>query len=154
MAIRSGLKAQVHAVLAKQGVSVRASDMFGVFGRAQLDRLALDAPYRARVDSLLRLIDAFDFEVDAVGARLRAQLAGEPGYQALLSVPGVGPVLAGIFYAEIGDVQRFPTARHLCSWAGLTPLRVGYHGAPRVDHQARIEAGAVGGDRSGAETGH
>jgi transposase len=23
--------------------------------------------------------------------------------------------------AEIGDVSRFPTGRHLCSWAGLTP---------------------------------
>ena len=53
-------------------------------------------------------------------ARLRAQLAGEAGYRALLSVPGVVPVLAGIFYAEIGQVHRFPTARHLCSWAGLT----------------------------------
>jgi transposase len=121
VAIRSGLKAQVHAVLAKQGVTMRASDIFGVFGRAQLGRLALDAPYRARVDSLLRLIEAFDFEVDTVSARLQAQLAGEAGYQALLSVPGVGPVLAGIFVAEIGQVHRFPTARHLCSWAGLTP---------------------------------
>ena len=32
--LRSGLKAQVHAVLAKEGVLVRATDMFGVFGRA------------------------------------------------------------------------------------------------------------------------
>ena len=23
--------------------------------------------------------------------------------------------------AEIGDVDRFPSARHLCSWAGMTP---------------------------------
>ena len=28
-----------------------------------------------------------------------------------------------IIVAEIGDVTRFPTARHLCSWAGLTPGR-------------------------------
>jgi transposase len=121
VAIRSGLKAQVHAVLAKQGVTVRVSDPFGVFGRAELDQLSLDGPYRARVDALLRLIDAFDFEVDTVSTRLRAQLAADPGYRALLTVPGVGPVLAGIFYAEIGDVHRFPTARHLASWAGLTP---------------------------------
>jgi len=30
-------------------------------------------------------------------------------------------VLAAVFVAEIGDISRFPTARHLCSWAGLTP---------------------------------
>jgi transposase len=89
VAIRSGLKAQVHAVLAKQGVTVRASDILGVFGRTQLGRLALDPPYRARVDSLLRLIEAFDFEVDTVSSRLQAQLAAQAGYQALLTLPGV-----------------------------------------------------------------
>jgi transposase len=29
--------------------------------------------------------------------------------------------MAAIFTAEIGDAGRFPTARHLCSWAGVTP---------------------------------
>ena len=66
VALRAGLKAQVHAVLAKEAVTVRASDLFGVFGRAQLDKLILGAPYRARVDSLLRLIDAYTFEIDTV----------------------------------------------------------------------------------------
>ena len=29
--------------------------------------------------------------------------------------------MAAIFVAEIGDVSRFKSAGHLCSWAGLTP---------------------------------
>ena len=33
----------------------------------------------------------------------------------------MGPVLAAVFVAEIGDVTRFPTPDRLCSWAGLTP---------------------------------
>jgi hypothetical protein len=33
VALRSGLKAQVHAVLAKQGLRVPMSDLFGVAGR-------------------------------------------------------------------------------------------------------------------------
>jgi transposase len=121
VALRSGLKAQVHAVLAKQGVRVRVSDLFGVAGRALLEGAPLDPVYRGRVNSLLRLIDAFSFEIAAVSTRLTGQLAREPGYQALLALPGVGPVLAGVFFAEIGDVHRFPTAAHLTSWAGLTP---------------------------------
>ena len=32
--------------------------------------------------------------------------------------------MAAIFVAQIGDVHRFPTARHLCSWAGLTPRHI------------------------------
>ena len=47
--------------------------------------------------------------------------AGDLGYQAVQAIPGVGPVLAAIFVAEIGDISRFKSARHLCSWAGLTP---------------------------------
>ena len=34
---------------------------------------------------------------------------------------GVGPVLAAVFVAEIGDVTRFDHPSRLCSWAGLTP---------------------------------
>ena len=49
VALRSGLKAQVHAVLAKQGVQVPMSDLFGVGGQKLLDELALDAPFHARV---------------------------------------------------------------------------------------------------------
>jgi hypothetical protein len=44
VAIRSGLKAQVHAVLAKAGVVIAVSDVFGVGGRQRLARVPLGAP--------------------------------------------------------------------------------------------------------------
>jgi transposase len=47
--------------------------------------------------------------------------AGDLGYHAVQAIPGVGPVLASVFVAEIGDIARFKSARHLSSWAGLTP---------------------------------
>ena len=47
--------------------------------------------------------------------------ADDLGYHAIQAIPGVGPVLAAVFVAEIGDIARFSSARHLCSWAGLTP---------------------------------
>ena len=48
-------------------------------------------------------------------------LAGDRGYQVIQQLPGIGPVLAAVIIAEIGDVTRFRTAAQLCSWAGLTP---------------------------------
>ena len=36
-------------------------------------------------------------------------------------LPGIGPVLAAVIVAEIGDVTRFGDAAQRCSWAGLTP---------------------------------
>lgn len=42
--------------------------------------------------------------------------------QRLESVPGVGRRVAEVLVAEIGtDMNRFPTHRHLASWAGLCP---------------------------------
>jgi transposase len=121
VALRSGLKAQIHAVLAKQGVRVPMSDLFGVAGTKLLDELALDAPFHARVLSLRRLIDAYTFEIDILARRTGAELATHPGFRAVQTIPGVGPVLAAVFVAEIGDVGRFARPQQLCSWAGMTP---------------------------------
>ena len=38
-----------------------------------------------------------------------------------MALPGVGKLTAMTLLAEIGDIGRFPTARKLCAWAGLTP---------------------------------
>jgi transposase IS116/IS110/IS902 family protein len=121
VALRSGLKAQVHAVLAKEGVLVPMSDLFGVAGARLLDELRLGPAYALRVASLPSLITAYDREITMLGREISTALAGDVGYLAIQTIPGVGPVLAAVFVAEIGDVHRFAGAPPLCSWAGLTP---------------------------------
>jgi transposase len=121
VALRSGLKAQVHAVLAKQGVRVPMSDLFGVAGVRLLDELQLGRAYALRIASLRRLLVAYDQEVTMLGREISSALAGDIGYLTLQTIPGVGPVLAAVFVAEIGDIHRFTNAPQLCSWAGLTP---------------------------------
>jgi transposase len=121
VAVRSGLKSQVHAVLAKEGVAVPMADLFGLGGRSLLAAVPLAEAYRRRVDSLLGLIDALGTEIDHFGRLVDDALGDHPGYHAIQAIPGVGPVLAAIFVAEIGDVTRFAGAAQLCSWAGLTP---------------------------------
>jgi transposase len=39
----------------------------------------------------------------------------------LLSVPGIGWVLAYTIAAEIGDITRFASAKKLCGYTGLCP---------------------------------
>jgi transposase len=121
VALRSGLKAQVHAVLAKQGVRVSMSDLFGMAGSRLLDELHLGRAYGLRITSLRTLLVAYDQEITMLGREIASALAGDVGYLALQAIPGVGPVLAAVFVAEIGDVHRFAGAPLLCSWAGLTP---------------------------------
>src|SRR5712691_13101098 len=50
--LRSGLKAQVHAVMGKHGVLPEASDMFGPAGTRQPDALELGPPFAHRITSL------------------------------------------------------------------------------------------------------
>jgi transposase len=118
---RSGLKSQVHSVLAKEGVAVPMSDLFGVSGQALLDACGLAEAYAVRVESLRDLIEVLDREVKMLQGRVDTWLADDAGYWAIQAIPGVGPILGAIFVAEVGDVSRFPSARHLASWAGLTP---------------------------------
>jgi transposase len=40
--------------------------------------------------------------------------------QALLEIPGIGPLSASALTAAIVDIRRFNTGRHLASWLGLT----------------------------------
>jgi transposase len=79
------------------------------------------APGSRWVASLRRLLVAYDQEVTMLGPEIASALAGEVGYLAIQAIPGVGPVLAAVFVAEIGDIHRFAAAPQLCSWAGLTP---------------------------------
>src|SRR5690242_5409791 len=135
VALRSGLKAQVHAVLAKQGVHIPVSDLFGLGGRQLLAKAPLEGPFRGRVDALCRLIAAVDFEIDAVAGPVRAKLAGHAGYRVIQTIPGVGPILAAIFVAELGEVSRFAGAAQVTSWAGLTPK---HRESDLVVHRGRI----------------
>ena len=55
----------------------------------------------------------------------------------LTQIRGVGRYTAMLIIAEIGDVHRFPTARHLCSWADLAPNIPSSDGKARLGHITR-----------------
>jgi transposase len=119
--LRSGLKAQVHAVMGKHGVLPSRGDMFGPGGTAQLDALELPMGYSCRLESLRDLIGVYDREVIALDRRIATHMANHRGYHAIQAINGVGPVLAAVFVTEIGDITRFATPDKLASWAGMTP---------------------------------
>jgi transposase len=121
VALRSHCKAGVHGVLAKCGIAVPMSDLFGVGGTALLDRLDLPKPYAARIASLRRVMDLLEFEIDVFTKLAKNRLATDPGYTAVQTIPGIGPAFAAVLVAEIGDVHRFTAAPKLTCWAGLTP---------------------------------
>ncbi|MBO0808516.1 MAG: IS110 family transposase [Actinobacteria bacterium] len=119
--LRTSCKDQVHAVLAKLGIPVTHSDVFGAAGPAWLDGLGLPQPYAGKVTSLRQLAGALSAEIIMLDGVIADLLAGHRGYQVIQQLPGIGPVLAAVIVAETGDITRFGNAGQLCCWAGLTP---------------------------------
>src|SRR5207253_2788862 len=119
--LRSGLKAQVHAVMAKEGVLPGVTDMFGPAGQRLLDAMELADAYVVRVESLRDLIEVYDREVVVLERKIHELLRNDRGYQAIQALDGVGRTIAAILVTEIGDIRRFRSPEALCSWAGLTP---------------------------------
>lgn len=75
-----------------------------------LIRLELDA-----IQSLNRLIEDLKH-------RLSHQMQSDDELiEILMSIPGIGYDSAANILAEVGDIHRFPTGKHLVSWAGLAP---------------------------------
>ena len=118
---RTSLKQRVHAVLLAHGKPCPVSDLFGVSGRALLDRLALPEPWAGTVAASLQLIDELDSQIAGCEAELQRLGADHRYVPLLLTVPGIGWVLAYTIAAEIGDISRFPTPTKLAGYTGLCP---------------------------------
>jgi transposase len=73
------------------------------------------------VRSVVRVATLVQQELTAIDAALAEWSKAHPQAVLLQSIPGVGPVIAAILVADIGDVARFPTAAKLCAYAGMVP---------------------------------
>src|SRR4029077_10909817 len=68
-----------------------------------------------------RLSDELDQEIDACERELRRLGADHRYVPLLMTVPGIGWVLAHTIAAEIGDISRFASPRKLAGYTGLCP---------------------------------
>jgi transposase len=135
--IRSALKNRVHAIFAKHGITRQHSDLFGKGGREFLDALQLREASRRRLDSLIALIDDFDREIEVTTREIEQRAKADDRVEVLTQIRGVGRYTAMLIIAEVGDIRRFPDARHLCAWAGLTPTVRSSDGKARLGRISR-----------------
>lgn len=118
---RVALKGRIHATLLTFGHQCPTSDLFGVTGRRRLEEMRLPEPWLGTVQASLRLIDQLEAEIDSCERELRILGADHPYVPNLLTVPGIGWVLAYTIASEIGDIDRFASPKKLCGYTGLCP---------------------------------
>jgi len=122
--MRTALKCRIHATFAKYGITFEGeSDLFGVRGhRSMAERMTeLPAETRRTVEQELSLLGQIEEQIGLTEQRIRQVIAVTPAMKQLMTLPGVGPILAITVVLEVGDVARFPNAQHLASYSGTVP---------------------------------
>jgi transposase len=79
--------------------------------------------HRFLLETLMDQVDHLEGLILRYSGRIRRLMAPFAAAEARLkTIPGVGQQAAEVILAEIGpDLDRFPSAAHLCSWAGMCP---------------------------------
>ncbi|HKZ18892.1 MAG TPA: IS110 family transposase [Acidimicrobiia bacterium] len=118
---RTGLKNRIHSGLIEFGRPCPVSDLFGKTGRQLLNQLDLNQPWAEHIGVCLQLIDHYDRLIAEIERDLRQQVLEHPYLELLVTVPGIGHILAYTIASEIGDINRFPTPKKLVGYTGLAP---------------------------------
>ncbi len=81
------------------------------------------AHQRFMVAEQLAHVDYLDAAIERVSAEIAQRVRTDDALiDRLDAIPGIGRYVAETLLAEIGtDMSRFPSARHLASWAGMCP---------------------------------
>lgn len=118
--LQAGLKAQVHAVLGKQGL-IQPVGLWGQGGARWLDGTQMAPAFEQRLESLRDLIEVYDTQIDALDATIARRVANDDGYRAIQAIHGVGPVTGAVFVAEIGEIDRFANRAGCAAGRGWFP---------------------------------
>lgn len=119
--IRTQVKNKVNAILHKHALRHNFSNLFGKGGRIWLSNLTLGEPFKTNLSQYLSLVDFLTKQIDEAESLVEKQVSDHPQAKLLISIPGISYVSALTIIAEIGDINRFPSAKQLMGYAGLVP---------------------------------
>jgi len=123
---RTRLKNRIHSVLAKYGLCDEfegLSDIFGKAGREIVEQCMKQLPGETRytMRCLLRQLDTVCCEIERIERRMVKAFEKDEHIELLMTLPGVGFILAAVISQEIGDISRFNTPQRLASYSGTVP---------------------------------
>ena len=59
----------------------------------------------------------YTMQIEALEQIILNSVKDDPSYELLKTIPGVGRILAAIILYESGDISRFKSHKHYCSYA-------------------------------------
>jgi len=123
---RTRLKNRIHSVLAKYGLQDQFEDITDIFGRKGRERLRqcmrqLPPQTRYTTGGLLHQLDLIEGQISRIEKRMMQVFDRTPEVELLMTMPGIGFILAVVISLEVGDVSRFGSAERLAGYSGTTP---------------------------------
>jgi transposase len=123
--MRTKLKNRIHSVLAKYALHDfdAVSDIFGKRNQERLKKHVAELPPQTRfaTQCLLNELDSVQGKIDAFEKRMKAVYEKTPEIELLMTIPGVGFLLAVVIANELGDINRFASPASFAAYAGTTP---------------------------------
>lgn len=136
------VKNQVHALIARNLLVEEFkeySDLFGVEGMEKLSNIEIPTNERKNLARYLMELRVLLDQEEAMQQELAKVGQDNEDVKLLMTIPGIDYYTAIGIIAEIGNIHRFPTKRHLCSYAGLVP-KADNSGEKISEHQ-RVKKG-------------
>lgn len=113
--LRSTLKIQIRHALLNRGI-IKEGNIFAQERTQELKDLRIDT-----IDRRLYLIDELNKIISELSSEIKASAEQDEMASLLATMPGIGYYTALLIVSEIGEIERFPSSKKLCSYAGLVP---------------------------------
>ena len=83
----------------------------------------MDMPdvFSDKLDDFLSLASELNAIIGTIKVKVEELAESDEVVKLLITIPGIGKFSALLVKAEIGDIDRFPSANHLTSYCGLVP---------------------------------
>jgi len=115
------VKNEVYALLARSGIELEHSDIFGVAGLNEMRSLNLSDSGSFLLSSSLEEIAFLTEKASDVQRTIAFYAENNKEAKILMTIPGIDYYSAMTILAEIGDITRFSNPKKLVSYAGLAP---------------------------------
>ncbi|MBU6321222.1 IS110 family transposase [Patescibacteria group bacterium] len=138
--LRVQAKNKVHSILWKNALAAPC-DLWTKGGERWLASLALPEPFGRHLAEYRALIGELDGRIKEAARAVEAAVGENEGARLLTTIPGISYLSALTIMAEVGTVERFPSAKQLMGYAGLVPATYSSGGVTR--HGKIIKAGST-----------
>ncbi|MDP1809657.1 MAG: IS110 family transposase [Actinomycetota bacterium] len=119
VAERAGLYVRLRALFMQYNVNTMGLNALKAMTVDEVNALALPAEAKLYASLFLERLPLISEQIVKIEANLSAK--DTAAVCLLMTIPGIGPVFARSIALEVGDIDRFATEKHFCSYARLFP---------------------------------